>query len=152
MAAITLRTLMNDLLNNFLIDLEILNEGLEFLPYTCPGGKLTIGIGHNLEMPISKNAALLIARDDLGIAVKGLMRVFPKFYNYGRPRQYALTDMMFNLGSPRFKSFKKMIAAVKDEDWEKAAAEAKDSRWYVQTKRRAKRDIFMLRENKQCQL
>ncbi len=58
--------------------------------------------------------------------------------------QLALVDMRFNLGPGRFRHFKKMIAAVKDQDFGKAAAEMKDSRWYQQVGLRAKTLVNMM--------
>ena len=49
--------------------------------------------------------------------------------------------MCFQLGRPRLSKFKKFIAAVKEQDWELAADEMKDSRWYNQTTARAERLI-----------
>jgi lysozyme len=49
-------------------------------------------------------------------------------------RQGALANMVFNLGQSGFLKFKKMIAAVKADDWEEAATQAKNSLWYRQLK------------------
>ncbi len=54
-----------------------------------------------------------------------------KFYELGEPRQFALINMIFNLGAPRFKKFKKFIAAVDARDWETAADELVDSKWFT---------------------
>ena len=52
-------------------------------------------------------------------------------------RQAVLIDMMFNLGSPRFKQFKKMIQALEDNDYSRASFEMLDSKWAVQVGNRA---------------
>ena len=49
--------------------------------------------------------------------------------------------MCFQLGRPRLSKFKNFIAAVKDEDWQRAGDEMQDSRWYKQTTARAERLI-----------
>jgi GH24 family phage-related lysozyme (muramidase) len=49
-------------------------------------------------------------------------------------RQGALVNMVFNLGQAGLQKFKKMIAAIKSDDWEEAANQAKDSEWYRQLK------------------
>ena len=55
--------------------------------------------------------------------------------------QLVIANMCFQLGRPRLSKFKKFIAAVKEQDWERAADEMKDSRWYKQTTARAERLI-----------
>ena len=47
--------------------------------------------------------------------------------------------MMCKLGRPRLTKFKKMYAALEMGDWNKAAIEGRDSRWYHQVGNRAER-------------
>lgn len=54
-------------------------------------------------------------------------------------RAGALTNMIYNLGLPTFLSFKKMIKAIRENNWYLAAHEAQDSRWYKQVGNRAAR-------------
>jgi lysozyme len=49
--------------------------------------------------------------------------------------------MSFQLGKPRLSKFKKMIAAVQNEDYPEMAEQMEDSRWYKQTTNRAQRLI-----------
>jgi lysozyme len=53
--------------------------------------------------------------------------------------------MAFNLGGPRLAGFTRLRAAVMRGDWDAAAGEALDSRWAVQTGRRATDIAAMLR-------
>ena len=53
--------------------------------------------------------------------------------------------MAFNLGGPRLAGFTRLRDAVRRGDWDDAAAEALDSRWAVQTGRRATDIAAMLR-------
>ena len=53
-----------------------------------------------------------------------------------------------NLGLGGFFKFKKAIAAIYDNNWQVAAAEMRDSRWYKQTPNRAKRLITMMETGK----
>jgi hypothetical protein len=53
--------------------------------------------------------------------------------------------MRFQLGGSGFRKFKKMIAAVKNRDWEQVAIQAEDSRWFKQVPRRAKEIVAILR-------
>ena len=47
-------------------------------------------------------------------------------------REHALVNMCFNLGETKLRKFKRMNAAVRANDWEKAADEAKHSTWFEQ--------------------
>ena len=125
------------------------HEGLNLKPYLCPAGKLTIGYGRNIEdVGISEEEAVGLLHADITSAVRELEREFgPGWYNgMSRVRAAALIDMMFNLGATRFGAFKKMIAAVRKQKWEKAADEAKNSKWYNQVGGRGETIVRMLRE------
>jgi lysozyme len=60
-------------------------------------------------------------------------------------RWKALVSIMFNIGIGRFKGFKKMIAAIKAGDWDKAADELLDSARTKQVGERAHIESEMLR-------
>ncbi len=121
------------------------HEGLCLKPYHCPAGKLTIGIGRNLEdKGISEKEAVMLLENDIEECIEDLEIVFQGFDLLPEAVQLVLVDMRFNLGPGRFRQFKKMIAAVKNQDFGKAAAEMKDSRWYRQVGRRAERLVNMM--------
>jgi len=114
-------------------ELLIKHEGLRLKPYRCPAGKLTIGVGRNIEdNGISKDEALYLLKNDVNRCIKELKEIFEDFDNLPENVKIALIDMIFNLGKPRFLKFKKMIEAIKDKDFERAAAEAKNSKWCKQ--------------------
>ena len=124
------------------------NEGFRDKPYKCTAGKLTIGYGWNIEdTPISKEAAEFILKDQLADATADMMTIFPDLFDFTDEQRIALVDMRFQLGPGGFRKFKKMIAAIKEGNWEKAATEAKDSRWYFQTMNRAKRVVALFRND-----
>ncbi|EDM22942.1 hypothetical protein [Caminibacter mediatlanticus] len=77
-----------------------------------------------------------------------MREIFPKFDELPENVRLALIDMIFNLGKPRFLKFKKMIQAVKNRDFQKAAYEAKNSQWCRQVRGRCK-DIIKLIQQKQ---
>ncbi|MCK9281955.1 MAG: glycoside hydrolase family protein [Melioribacteraceae bacterium] len=113
-------------------------------------GKVTIGTGHNIEdNGIIEEQADMLLDYDIGKAYNDLNRVFGDFAdstdNISDNRYAALTDMMFNMGKPTFLKFEKMIAAVKQGDWSKAADELKDSAYYKQVGNRAKANENILR-------
>ena len=125
------------------------HEGLKLKPYLCPAGKLTIGYGRNMEdVGISEEEAVGLLHADITTAASELEREFgPGWYNgVTLPRAAALIDMMFNLGATRFGAFKEMIAAVRNQKWDKAADAAQDSKWFTQVGDRGKTIVRMLRE------
>ena len=123
------------------------HEGLRLFPYRCNANKLTIGFGRNLDdIGISQQEAEFLLSSDIARASHDIMIIFAQFYTFSENRQNALIDMCLNLGGGGFKKFKKMIQAIKERDWERAAIEAQDSKWYAQVGMRGKEDVKMLRE------
>lgn len=115
-------------------------EGLRLKPYTCTAGKLTIGFGHNLEdNGITLEIAEVLLRTDLACARMEVCAKFPWLIKLNEPRQYVLVDLTFNIGINRVLTFKKMIAALKEGDYKKAAAELLDSKYARQVGKRAEK-------------
>ncbi len=115
----------------------IKHEGLKLNPYKCTSGKLTIGVGRNIEENgISEDEAHFMLVNDINKSISELQSIFSKYKFFSENRKKALIDMIFNLGKTRFLKFKKMIKAIKEDDWNEASKEAKDSRWYKQVKSR----------------
>lgn len=118
-------------------DLIIKHEGLRLKPYRCSKGKLTIGVGRNIEdNGITENEALHLLDNDISRVTKELKRYH--WYEWlPEQKKAVLIDMCFNLGLSRFKGFKKMIKAIEDRDYYRAAEEMLDSRWAGQVGDRA---------------
>jgi len=126
-----------------LIEQLIEHEGMRLLPYKCPAGKITIGVGRNLEgKGISYDEAMLLLRNDIQECTQDLCIIFPRFMGFPLQRQNALIDMRLNLGGHGFRSFKKMIKAILDMDWDEAANQAEDSLWAKQVQP-ARRDRIL---------
>jgi len=125
----------------------IKHEGLKLKPYLCPAGKLTIGVGRNIEENgISEDEAMYLLNNDIKRCKTELMEIFDKDYiTLPANVKIALIDMIFNLGKPRFLTFKKLIQAVKEGDFKKAAEEAKNSKWCRQVGSRCEDVCEMLR-------
>ena len=119
-----------------LTDIIAKHEGLRLEMYHDTVGVPTIGYGHNLNEPISEKAAYIILQDDVSIAVKELDDRMDWWRDLPEKAQIVLASMVFNLGWPRFSRFKKMISALEDRDYSRAAAEMEDSLWYQQIKSR----------------
>ncbi|SDE20618.1 glycoside hydrolase family protein [Desulfuromonas thiophila] len=123
-------------------DLEkqlIEDEELALKPYRCPAGKLTIGVGRNIEdVGITKEEALVLLRNDVA-RCRAALAVLPWFPALDPVRQDVLTNMCFNLGFAGLLKFRRMLAAVATGDYALAAREMLDSRWAKQVGRRALR-------------
>ncbi len=68
--------------------------------------------------------------------------------NIGQVRKAVLLGMLFQMGLSGVKGFEKMIAALMDKNWNKAADEMLDSKWAKQTSVRAKEAATMMRTGK----
>jgi lysozyme len=122
------------------------HEGYSEKMYRCSAGYQTIGYGFNLETnTMCKEAAEAQLRCDVERTVKRMTRTIPQFKHVSGARRAALIDMGFNLGVPGLRKFRKMWTAIGRNDWERAAAEAIDSRWYRQVKSRGARIVEILR-------
>lgn len=132
-----------------MVELIKRHEGLRLEPYKCSAGKLTIGYGHNLDgIGITEDEADYLLMGDIERAEYAVSRVFGDslLQSLSCNRYSVLVNMMFNLGLPRFKGFKKMIQAVKDGDYNKAAHEMLNSKWAQQVRTRADELIKMMRK------
>ena len=123
----------------------VLHEGLKLNPYRCPAGKLTIGVGRNLEdKGISMAEALFLLRNDVE-EVRTQLERYPWYTQLDPVRQKVLIDMAFNLGIGGLMQFRKMLAALEAGDYGKTADEMLDSKWARQVGKRAQRLAEMMR-------
>lgn len=115
------------------------HEGLRLKPYKDSVGKLTIGVGRNLEdIGISETEAIFLLENDIRRAYGGIKTIISAFILLNDVRQEVLINMCFNLGVNRLKQFKRMIAAIKVFNFETASIEMLDSLWAKQVGKRAK--------------
>ncbi len=120
------------------------HEGLRLKPYRCPAGKLTIGVGRNLEdVGISQAEAMLMLHNDIAAATADLVR-FTWYDQVGPVRLRALIDMRINLGPGRFRGFRRMLEALERGDYQAAALEMRTSVWAAQVGARAERLARMM--------
>ncbi len=119
------------------VGLSKVHEGFSDIPYLDTLGNWTVAYGRALYLnPITEEEGEYLLRSDMTRCVIDLS-TFPWFQGLNDARKAALLDMRFNLGPTGFRRFKKMIAALKAEDYGDAAAEMLDSRWAKQVKGRA---------------
>ena len=126
-------------------DLIKKHEGTKLYLYKDSLGITTIGTGHNIQdNGLSRTACDFILDEDIANAVSELKDVFEHWDEIPDVVQSVMTDMMFNLGSNRFSTFKHMINAVKDGNYKLAAKEAKDSKWCDQVGSRCEDNYNLL--------
>lgn len=114
--------------------------------YKCTAGKWTIGWGYNIDdNGISNAIAEALLDEGIDEVLADLNNnLFPEFFLYPESIQLVLADMRFNLGPKRFRSFKKMIAAVEARDWPRMAQEMEDSKWCADVKSRCQNLVKMV--------
>ena len=114
------------------------NEGVETHAYVDTVGKITIGVGRNIDskggLGLSTDEINYLLANDVKRVNAELAAAFSWYKTLGTPRKDAVMDMCFNMGLPRFKKFKKALAGMAKGDYKTAAAEFLDSKW-------AKKDV-----------
>ncbi len=137
--------IINGMNLDMLINSLIANEGMKLKPYRDTVGKLTIGVGRNLDDEgITKEEALILLNNDITRLIKQLTLI-PSFSQLSEPRQRVIVEMAFNLGLEGLMKFKDMWKAIEHKDWESAAKEMSDSLWAKQVGQRAVRLITEMR-------
>ena len=122
---------------NILTELLIKHEGFRLKPYKDSVGKLTIGVGRNLDdNGIRRIEAMFMLRNDIQDVYEQIER-YSWFHKCNEVRRLVLMDMVFNLGLPKFLGFKRMISALLSSNWEEASREMLDSKWATQVGQRA---------------
>lgn len=118
----------------------IRDEGVRLKAYRDTVGKLTIGVGHNLDdKPISERAAAVILEDDIADVAEQLDTLLPWAATLDEPRRGVLANMLFNLGGARLLGFHDTLNMVKLGRYTEAAEEMMNSRWAAQVGPRAVR-------------
>ena len=107
-------------------------------------GNPTCGVGHlltkkdDLDDPKwkDKDYLLSIYEEDLDMAINDAKWFCEDFDSLPEEAQNVVVGLAFNLGQSRLSKFKKFRAALNAHDWDEAAAQLVDSRWYTQVGRR----------------
>ncbi len=128
-----------DLLSDHIRRAEARNGEPDLFPYKDTVGLLTIGFGRNLvHNGIRPDEAELMFQNDLTDALLDASSL-SYWDSLNDARRMVVTDMVFNMGLPRFKRFVRMNAALGIGDYNLAAHEMQDSKWFRQVGRRAKK-------------
>lgn len=123
------------------------DEGVKPKPYTDTVGKLTIGVGRNLDdVGLSQPEIDYLLDNDIIRADVTAATLFNNYDALSYARRAVLLNMAFNLGQTRLAGFKNFRAAVEAGEFEKAAWEMMDSKWATQVGDRAKRLAQQMRE------
>tara|TARA_R100001510_G_scaffold57150_1_gene64345 strand:+ start:20253 stop:20696 length:444 start_codon:yes stop_codon:yes gene_type:complete len=110
----------------------------------------TCGVGHLLtewdaeyDSPvgteISEERVNELFEKDIEVTLDECRYLYENFDDLPTEVQKIIGNMMFNLGRPRLSRFHKMKKAVLNKDWQEAANQMKDSKWYTQVTNRAER-------------
>lgn len=114
------------------------HEALKLKPYRDSVGKLTIGVGRNLDdVGISVEEAMMLLEHDIEKVLAALDRSLSWWRTLSDVRQLVLADMCFNLGVGGLVGFKKFLAAAQAGEFDLAAAEMLNSTWAEQVGSRA---------------
>lgn len=118
----------------------IRDEGLRLRPYKDTVGKVTIGIGRNLDdVGISHDEALVLLGNDIEKASAALRTQLPWTVNLDDARQGVLVNMTFNMGIGTVLKFKETLAHIQAGDYAAAASGMLQSNWAKQVGPRADR-------------
>jgi lysozyme len=129
-------------------EMLIRHEGKRSLPYECSAGKISVGVGRNLEdNPLTDDEIMYLLRNDITRSENELNR-YSWFRMMDDARRDACINLVFNLGLTRFRQFKRMIKAFEDRDYERAADELLDSKYAFQVGQRAKELSDIIRTGK----
>lgn len=122
------------------------DEGLRLKPYRDTVGKLTVGIGRNLDdVGISEAEAEYLLQQDIDRTMAEMDRLMPWWRGLDDTRKRVLINMGFNLGVPGLMKFKNTLAAVKEGRYADAADGMLASKWAKQVGDRAIRLADLMR-------
>lgn len=130
-----------------LMRMLIRDEGWRNRMYTCPAGKLTIGVGFNLEANAMCDAAIgAQMRHDIAKAQTQAAGVIGDVWaEMDEVRRDVVTSMVFQMGAGGFAKFTDTIGLIQQKKWAEAADAMLQSKWAKQTKKRAERLSQMMR-------
>ena len=136
-------------------ELEI-DEGCKYEIYLDHLGYPTFGIGHLItendpEYGWEVGASIDTVRvhetfeSDIEGVLSDCSKLYSDFEDLPEEAQRVIANMMFNMGYTRLSKFKNMKLSGDDRNWDIAADEMVDSRWYYQVPNRAKRLVERMR-------
>ena len=132
------------------------DEGCVYNVYLDHLGYPTFGIGHlvldsdpehGLEVGaiVSEDRVIEVFESDVQSVLSDCNRLYEDFDDLPEEAQRVIANMMFNMGLTRLSKFRGMKRGVDNRDWNQAADEMVDSRWYQQVTSRADRLVERMR-------
>ena len=132
------------------------DEGCKYEIYLDHLGLPTCGIGHLIteaDEEHGKPVGTVVEQDrvqnlfalDMAVTIDECKVLYPDFDDLPEEVQHIIANMCFNMGRPRLSKFKMMQAAVNARDWNEAAEQMIDSKWYTQVPNRARRLVDRMR-------
>lgn len=133
-----------------------IDEGVKYEIYLDHLGLPTFGIGHLVRdddpesgqpvgTAVSEDRVNECFDKDVEIVINDCRQLYEDFDDLPGEAQLIIANMMFNMGRPRLSKFKGMKRGVDARDWNAAADEMVDSRWYRQVTNRADRLVQRMR-------
>ena len=117
------------------------HEGVESHAYECSEGKITVGVGRNIDsdggIGLSDEEIDFLLQNDIERCIIELSSEYDWFVDLDDIRKDAMVDIAFNLGITRLRLFKRALAAMAEGNYKKAATEFLDSKWAKQVGGRA---------------
>ena len=136
-------------------ELEI-DEGVKYAIYLDHLGLPTFGIGHLIidsdaengspvGTEVSESRVQQAFEADVLSVIDDCNKLYDDFDELPEEVQLIVANMMFNMGRTRLSKFKGMKRGVDSRDWNAAADEMVDSKWYRQVTNRADRLVQRMR-------
>lgn len=142
------------------------DEGFRTKPYRCTAGKLTVGVGRNLDdvglLPgeamamkvtlshvrargVTKAQAMVMLNNDIDRVIRDLAVHLPWAKTLDEVRQRVLINMAFNLGIGGLLKFNNTLRYIRLGNYQKAADNMLLSLWAKQVGNRAVRLSHLMR-------
>ena len=133
------------------------DEGVKYEVYHDHLGYPTFGIGHlitdddpecgaSVGTEVSSDRVQEAFEADVETVLSDCERLYVQFEHLPEEVKLIVANMMFNMGLTRLSKFKGMKRGVDARDWNQAADEMVDSRWYSQVTNRANRLVERMRQ------
>jgi len=143
------------------------HEGYREKVYLDSTGTPTIGIGFNLhrkdapskigqhytlvlngQKALTKKQIEILFHNDVTIAICQAKQNIDHFNSLPQKIQEVIVNMIYNMGITKFNYFVKFKKAIYNKNYEKAALEMIDSKWYNQVGNRSKELVAIVRSLK----
>lgn len=134
------------------------HEGVKYVSYTDSENLLTAGVGHLLRQnevamyplgtPIPKEQVEKWLEQDTVTALKIAQNLCNDIWaDLSDVRKRAVVDLAYNLGPTRLAKFTNFLSAMNSGNFDKAAVELRNSKWYTQVGKRGPNITTMIAQS-----